>query len=405
MSPSAASRLSPEDFQDRRMALLRAIAPSGAKSVAVFGHGSAAGASSQSHGALRYLSGWDGHESASLLLFDQSRTTLIVNSPFMEDLARSNCPNIDVIASPLSQWGAQILKQHSGASADCATVGFGEMPLAAHQSIAAQLRLHSFTSVDDALARLRLSKSKEEHAALQAGAAICDDLFASLGGALMRGRPIWQSQIHLETQAKLAGADYCKTWLTVQPKAAGPHYWRGEAQRCPELGDQVLCGVALTVDGYWAHGIRMGSIGPAHPEHTALWHAVHEALLIGRDRLRVGATVADVDAAIASRLDAATRPTWPKAKRFRNGHGLGLSYEEPLCADGFRQSWGNGAFARPEATALTLPNSSVFELHPNLFVPDIGGAALGDMYSVSLQSAQAFLQFPLDMFELTLQIP
>ena len=56
----------------------------------------------------------------------------------------------------------------------------------------------------------------------------------------------------------------------------------------PEHGDQVLFGVALTVDGHWGHGIRMGSIGPQKPEHRALVGHVEAMLEVGRANIAQG---------------------------------------------------------------------------------------------------------------------
>jgi hypothetical protein len=58
----------------------------------------------------------------------------------------------------------------------------------------------------------------------------------------------------LEAIARLLGADYCKTWLTIMPNADYPRYWPEEGARIPHAGDQVLFGIALTVAGNWAHG-------------------------------------------------------------------------------------------------------------------------------------------------------
>jgi Xaa-Pro aminopeptidase len=137
----------------------------------------------------------------------------------------------------------------------------------------------------------------------------------------------------------------------------------------PEHGDQVLFGVALTVDGHWGHGIRMGSIGPQKPEHRGLAGHVEAMLEAGLAALRPGLPLAGaelaMEAVLAERVDAQGRQRF---RRFRNGHGLGFSYEEPLTTAVFRQHFDPGA--PPAATSdLVLAPGMLLELHPNLFVP------------------------------------
>lgn len=402
MNLSDRSVLTSEEYSARRTGLLQNLSKADATAVAVFGFGSALGMGTQSHGAIRYLSGWDSHEATSLLVFDRDQVLLLLSSPFMLDLAKTICPTFEIIALPAAEWAAAINGRFA-AVGTIYTVGFDEMPSLTRAQIASETHSERFLSADAILAEMRLVKSQSEIAKMAEGAGICDDLFASLGRYLLEDRSIWQTQLHLETTARLAGADYCKTWLTVKDKADYPRYWPKDSLSCPRHGEQVLFGIALTVDGYYAHGIRMGSIGPAKPEHKAMWKTVHNALLAGAEVLRANSKLSNVDAKMNAVLDKATgEPAAQPVDRFRNGHGLGMSYEEPLATHDFQQNWRGGHFSMPPQSSLTIPGQSVFELHPNLFVQQVGGAALGDMFQVSDQPPKPFLQFPRDLFELSL---
>lgn len=378
-------------YAERRNALLHLARASGAEGVAVFGFGSALGAGTASHGALRFFTGWDGHESLSLLLVTVAGSRLLVGSPFMLPLARERHPNLATEHVQPRDWGRALAAQLNGASV--ATVGFSELP----RQVDAGLERYGLADgplLDEAAARLRLVKDTTAIRLHREAAALCDELFGRLGAELSRRLPAWEIQLNLETEARRRGADYCRTWLTVAPAADYPRYWPAEARQVPEPGDQVLLGIALTVDGHWGHGIRMGSIGQQKPEHRDLAGHIEAMLDAGLSALRPGLPLAGVEqameAVLAQRVDARE---WGRFRRFRNGHGLGFSYEEPLTTGVFRQHFDPEA---PPAAAsdLALAPGMLFELHPNLFVPGRGGAALGEMVLVAPDGPECLLRYP-----------
>ncbi|CAN7624106.1 M24 family metallopeptidase [Bosea sp. LjRoot237] len=376
---------------ERRDALLHRAREQGAESVAVFGFGSALGAGSASHGALRFLSGWDGHESLSLLLITADGALLLVGSPFMLPLARELRPDLAAEHVQSLDWGKALAARLNGDR--IATVGFGELPRQVDAALA-QYGFADAPSLDEAVARLRLVKDAAALRQHRAAAVLCDELFSRLGAELARRLPAWEIQLNLEAEARRRGADYCRTWLTVAPAADYPRYWPAEARQVPQRGDQVLFGIALTVDGHWGHGIRMGSIGPQKAEHRELAGHVEAMLQAGLSALRPGLPLAGteqaMEAVLAERVDARQRA---RLRRFRNGHGLGFSYEEPLTTAVFRQHFDPGA---PPAAAsdLVLAPGMLFELHPNLFMPALGGAALGEMVLVTPDSPECLLRYP-----------
>ncbi|MFH1556805.1 MAG: M24 family metallopeptidase [Pseudomonadota bacterium] len=374
----------------RRAALLDLAGARGCAGIAVFGHGSALGTGTKSHGALRFLSGWDGHESAALLLILPEGAHLLVASPFMVPLARDLRPDLMVHDVRPDGWGAT-LGALLPAGARLGRVGFEEMPVRIHRDLGG---FADGPALDADVARLRLVKDAAEQPLHLAAAALCDELFAALGTELSARLPAWQIQLNLEMRARRAGADYCRTWLTIAPQADYCRYWREEALAVPQAGDQVLLGVALTVDGHWGHGIRMGSIGPQSAAHAELAGHVDAMLEAGLAALRPGLPLAGVEAAMeAERLRRGLAAGDPRVRRFRNGHGLGCSYEDPLLTDAFRQHFDPTA-APVAAPELTLSPGMLFELHPNLFVAGLGGAALGEMVLLSPHGADVLLRFP-----------
>ncbi|MEP2641589.1 M24 family metallopeptidase [Roseobacter sp.] len=379
-----------DDIARRRAALWRAL-PDDVRAVLVFGFGDALGAGTMSHGALRYLTGWNSHEAQSLAILTPQGCRLLVSSPFLappSDLGAQSLPS--------NRWG-EAIAAHVGPSGPLATIGFGEMPHATHSTLCAALGGHAVTQADDILSTLRMVKSPTELASLTKGAALCDDLFDRLPVHMRSGEPVWKTQLRQETHARLSGADYCRTWLTVRPIADRPRYWPEENRNIPQDGDQVLFGIALTVNGYWAHGIRMGTVGPARAEHEVLWSIAHDALLAGEAALTPGCPVGDIETAMSGVVLSRTRGS-ADLRRFRNGHGLGVSYEDPMLSDHFPQHWGPEQFRTAPPDAQTIETGMVFELHPNLFIPGLGGAALGDMMTIEPAGARAMLHFPRRLF-------
>jgi|GEM_PF-2380341 len=64
----------PQKRYDARRAEL--LARASVNILIVFGYGSVLGAGTKSHGAMRYLTGWDSHEATSLLIITQHRQDL-----------------------------------------------------------------------------------------------------------------------------------------------------------------------------------------------------------------------------------------------------------------------------------------------------------------------------------------
>lgn len=374
----------------RRSALLAQAGRLGLQAALVFGHGSALGAGSRAHGALRYLTQWDGHESLSLLVCTPSACTLLVGSPFLVPLARQQHPEFDVVDAPPATWGAQLSGLLVGAEG-VATVGFDELPQAVWAGMQGGLATRAERSLDDWLDAARSVLDATQQTVHLEAAAVCDRLFEALGPALRRGLPAWRIQLALSQRALELGADYCRTWLTAGPQADYPRYWKDECLHVPQAGDQVLFGVMLTVDGHWGHGIRMGHLGRPSQALAQLHARTVAALDAGLGALRCGTPLRAVEAAMQAELPVGGGGS----THFRYGHGLGHSYEEAHATAAFPQWFGAPPSVAPSAPAVHA--GMLLELHPNIFVPGLGGAAIGEMVLVHDDHAECLLAFPRDL--------
>jgi Xaa-Pro aminopeptidase len=374
----------------RRRALLAQASREGLQGVLVFGHGSSLGAGSRSHGALRYLAQWDGHEAMSLLVCTASACTLLVGSPFLVPLARQQHPEFTVVDAAPTTWGVHVPRL-LGDMRGVATVSFGEMPQAAFAPLQAALAPYRQQTLDVWLDAARGRLDDMQETVHREAAARCDRMFEALGPALRRGLPAWRIQLDLSQLALELGADYCRTWLTAMPQADYPRYWKEECLRVPQAGDQVLFGVMLTVDGHWGHGIRMGHLGRPSPELAHLHARTVAALDAGLGVLRCGAPLDTVEAAMQAQLPVGDGGS----THFRYGHGLGHSYEEAHATVAFPQWFGGAAPAASPAPAVNA--GMLLELHPNTFVPGLGGAAIGEMVLVHEDRAECLLAFPREL--------
>ncbi len=374
----------------RRRALLAQASGMGLQAALVFGYGSSLGTGSRAHGALRYLTQWDGHESLSLLVCTPSACTLLVGSPFLVPLARQQHPEFDVIDAPPATWGTHLAGLLGGVEG-VATVGFDELPQAVWAAVQGSLATRTQQPFDGWLDAVRSVLDATQQTVHREAATVCDRLFEALGPALRRGLPAWRIQIELSQRALELGADYCRTWLTAGPQADYPRYWKEECLHIPQAGDQVLFGIMLTVDGHWGHGIRMGHLGRPSQALAQLHARTVAALDAGLGALRCGTPLGAVEAAMQTRLPVGDGGS----THFRYGHGLGHSYEEAHATAAFPQWFGTAPAMAPSAPVVRA--GMLLELHPNIVVPGLGGAAIGEMVLVHDDRAECLLAFPRDL--------
>jgi Xaa-Pro aminopeptidase len=144
----------------------------------------------------------------------------------------------------------------------------------------------------------------------------------------------------------------------------------------------------------------MGAMGPVHPDHMPLIDSVAQSLAAGLALARPGVALTDLADAMEQAFAVATQDMdLSRAQRFRFGHGLGLSYEDPILTDAFVQSF--GAMTPPQRAAGAggiLAPGMVLELHPNIFLPGIGGAALGEMVIITESGAECPIRSALTPF-------
>lgn len=375
------------------------LAEEGLAALLVYATGSALGPSSRTHGYMRYLCDWDSHHAPSVLILRPgSAPTLLVPNIFMVFLANQYFWIEDVRFVKVADFAREavsILTQSGRARARIGLVGRNEIPTPVWEGLKDQLPHVEWKDFTPALDARRVVKDPLQIAMHAHAAEICDEMFATLGREIRTPKPAYQLQADMERTARYAGCEYCMTWLTVMPKADYSRFFKEECSRIPQAGDQVFAGIYIIYEGHWGHAIRGGTFGTPTDTHRQLFSIALEMEDAMLALLHPGADLNELQSA-AERI---VFKHYPKADeervfRFRHGHGLGLSYEDPISSTPFPQLYDAPPKERPPVEAKT---GMLFEFHPNLFVPGVGGAVIGDMVTVTADGPRILNQFPREL--------
>lgn len=389
-----ATKKCPRHLHERIAALEAECVALGLDRVIVYGKGSNPGPATKSHGYMRYLCDWNGYQNDSILILTPGKPpTLLVAGIFLKFRADHYFWLEDtrfIKPADTGSYLGQLCSETAERNGSLGVVGLNEIPLGIWHSFNDKLSGATLVNLEGFIDRQRLIKTNEQLARHQSAANLCDGIFETLHREIKTPRPAFQLQAELERVARYAGAEYCMTWLTVGPEADYCRFFKDECQRIPQQGDQVLLGIYLMLDGHWGHAIRSGTIGPATKNQEAvfssaqqMWGAMKEKLVSGEDLALVHQAAEDIIKRDYPELD-------DQIFRFRHGHGLGYSYEDPISSLAFPQAYDGGA----QAKSLPIQPGMLFELHPNLFVPRLGGAAIGDMVVTTQTGNRTLTNFP-----------
>jgi Xaa-Pro dipeptidase len=374
----------PRAVLEARLTSLQAwMAQQGLQALVVFGHGSALAMATRSHGNLRYLLDWDAeYAQSALVLPSHGAPALAVGNIFSVMRAREQ-GWMTVRFGKGPGLAKEIVALLPAGATRIGIVGREEIPMAVWDVLAAA-GASGWVDCSSELARRRATKDPVEIAYHREAGRICDEIFDRLGPALHSGKAVFQIQAELEHHARSRGCELCKTWLTVAPVPDRCRYSRDENYNVPQEGDQVLLGIMLILHGHWGHAIRTGAIGRASAAAERIFarvEAMHTAMF---ESLRPNTDISVVG-------DAGVVPAEKGLFQFRSGHALGHSYEDPAGTSEFPQPYEG---VRLSAKPAVVQAGMVFELHPNLFIENVGAASIGDMVLVTDHGAEYLTKFP-----------
>lgn len=366
----------------------------------LYANGSTLGNQSFMHPYLRYLCNFDGQNTPAMLIIDRSRAPILLTG---------NKANMRAHVAEKSLWFSDVrhvrppefgehavaaLTRGEHAPLRLAYLGYNETPAPVWKALETGLPratwVHDFAPNID---RHRVRKSSAEIGFHRRAAEVCDQTFETLASSIGTAKRGYQLKAAMEYTARDAGCDYCDTWLTVSEKADFFRYKMDECLRIPQSGDQLLAGVLLTYDGHWGHSVRTGSVGHATGEHRSLFGICREMYEAALERLRPGEDLCQVNHA----MDAVLHRHYSEdqVRRSRSGHGLGYAYEDPIVSRAFPNPWDPKQEGNP--AAIEAQPGMLLELHPHLFVPEVGGAMIGDTVLVTETGYEMLTVYPRDL--------
>jgi Xaa-Pro aminopeptidase len=341
---------------------------------------------------VRYLSGFTGSNGALLVFADDRGPVLATDSRYRTQAA-TQAGGLEVaieracgryLAGRAADGGVGRLGFESHVvtvdGLDALTGELGERkPGASTELVRASGTVEALREVKDAgeLALLRL-------ACESADAALAD--LVERGG-LRPGRTEREVGRELEALMLDHGADTTsfETIVAAGPNSAIPHHRPTDAVLAQ--GDFVKIDFGALVAGYHSDMTRTFILGPAEEWQLEIYQLVADAQRAGREALRPGAGLRDVDAAARQLIADAGY-----AEQFGHGlgHGVGLQIHEAP---------GIGA-----TSAGTLLAGSVVTVEPGVYLPGRGGVRIEDTLVVAdgtsegaHQSAELLTRFPKEL--------
>lgn len=252
--------------------------------------------------------------------------------------------------------------------------------------------------IDGALQALRLQREPIEVDLHRRASAISDAMIecAFAYAASTDARPA-RLMAEVEHEGRWLGADISRLWLSTGPNPPVTFFEMFELPPSIERGDRVQLGTMVSCEGYFAQGLRIGSLGRPRPELTDMVGRIEAIQDDALSLIRPGEPVHGLVDLIEARIDAIcpySRETDPF--RFQSCHGLGLDYSEPGVATALSPTRDRSA---DRGGPLFQPGM-VFEIHPNFSLPGLGHVCAGDVALVTETGAEWLTRFPRGVFEI-----
>jgi Xaa-Pro aminopeptidase len=367
-------RFSDAELERRRAALANALAEAGVGHALVYG-------ANRTGSAVGWLTRWP-----------VTREALVVHTPGERDVLLVNfynhVPNAERIATDSDvRWAGQKpletaieeLRRRGAGGRRVGVIG----PLGYHPHAALDAFAGTVVGLDDAYTRLRLVKSDEELEWLRVGADLTDAAVAALRDHAAPGLDERELGNVVERAYVGRGATthihYFGATAMDSPAVAVPAQW--PSARRLRAGDALTCEVSASYWDYTGQLLRTFAIGAEPPALYRELHAAADAAFDAiLDRLRPGATAADVVAAAAPIEDAGF------TTRDDLVHGFVGGYLPPVLGSASRM-----LEAIPD---FTFERGMTVVVQPNVVTPDErAGVQTGELVAVSADGVERLHRF------------
>jgi Xaa-Pro aminopeptidase len=390
-------------FKNRVRQAIKQSQKENLSALVVFSTGSSLGFSSRTHGYCRFLCDWDARtQTAVLILLPKSDPVLLVPGRSPTLFAKEIMWFDDIRAIAQDEFGRQIvatLKPILSAGDKIGFIGRSETPVPLYDALREGLEGIELVEANHIVDRLRTVKDSVAINFHRRSAAVCDAMFETLKREIRSGKMVYQIQADMEYTAKYEGCEYASTFMSVGPVVDRPRYAKKECSRIPREGDQVLLSLFALKDGHWGHAIRTGTIGKPNSAQQKAFEIVLEMQDAALAQLTPGNDLSKVWKASERVLNK----YYPGARDLdwywlKTGHSLGLDYSDPILSAVFPNPYAMGKKSgrqdvKNESLIRILPGM-LFELHPNIFIPDEATAAIGDMVLATQTGHEIMNSFP-----------
>ncbi len=324
---------------------------------------------------LRYLTGFTGSNGALFLSASGADGDVFCTDGRYVEQAAEQCPDLGVLVARecVGAVCEQVLAQGS------ALIGLDDRVALATLATVERTAL-AIERVVSPVAALRMAKDPDEIAALTRACVITSQAVDSLVGEIRVGDTEIRIARRLEQLFGELGAEdrAFATIVASGPHSAKPHHEPGRRTLAP--GDLLVIDSGARVDGYHADMTRTFVVGEPSTWQVELHALVAEAARAGREAVKPGLALADLDAAARSVIERAGH-----GEHFGHGlgHGTGLDiHEAPMIG--------------PRSEGRLIAETTI-TVEPGVYLPGRGGVRIEDSLLVTADGHRSLTTSPRDL--------
>ena len=309
-------------------------------------------------------------ESAFVLRADGTQR-LIIAPAYDAERASLRRPEVPLTATDdLAASLAELLRQR--APGRIATTGLGSLP---HDLAVRLVDIVGKDAVpfDDAVNEVTAPKTDEEIENARKAVAIAEQAHEHMLAVGRAGMRECDLAVEMNLFAKGLGAN--DNFLML---SAGPHQLGvgASSNRPLQLGDVIIAESTPAYDGQFGQICRSAAVGPASNVLADKYALLVRAMTAGIEKVRPGATVADVAGAIDAVMTEAGYEKYNHPPYLnRRGHGMGTGSIAPGDID----------ISNP----TVLEEDMAFVVHPNQYLPETGYLLCGEPVRVTATGYEA----------------
>ena len=391
------------DFKQRQLTVQKAMQAEGLSALVAYGLSSYAGSGSNAHGYIRYLTGWTARFAASMLLLPaEGSPTLLVPGAHDVLYAKQSFPWVErcqpraprnygsLCRRILLDWGCQKVGWSGSAKCLIRSSGSGGQggwlylhPCRCH---------HRCLAANKGSCRNSLPSASSGHFRSNAE--------RPSGSAEQFPRPCPETGCGDGVYRPVNGCGNRYLLASYRPARRSPALPAGgERARGVQDGDQVPVGTYVTYRGYWAHCLRMGSVGSPSEQYRRTYEAAINQHRAAAAQVRPGNDARQIQAEAIRAAEEAIPGSLNNAVWFRQAHFMGLDYaEKPSSAFPQPENWTQNKGSKPNE--VILRPGMLLEVHTNLGgAGGVGFGVVGDTYLVTEDGAERITGFPQELFE------